>query len=178
MEYLNSDGWAAAKSVRIEIDGRPPKACGIAMVDIKAAAAHFAAKSRARIGNPLWHEVTVHLIGDAASDKIHRAIMGVTGVTDVVTQAYDAIPPETPGLYGEIFVNTDQALRAAPKHRGWSLAKELLLYVAHGMDHLSGADDLTDYGYRAMRRRELEWIREWFRRAQFRSPHLQTETGF
>ena len=178
MEYLNSDGRATAKRVRIEIVGRPPKACGIDMADIKAAATYFAARSRARIGNPLWHEVTVHLIGDAASDEIHHAVMGVAGVTDVVTQAYDAIPPETPGLYGELFVNTDQALRAAPKRRGWSSAREMLLYVAHGMDHLSGADDLTDCGYRAMRRRELEWIREWFRRAQFRSPHLQTEAGF
>ena len=86
--------------------------------------------------------------------------MGVEGATDVVTQAYDAIPPESPGLFGELFVNVDQALRAAPKRKGWSAAKELLLYVAHGMDHLSGADDMDDAGYRAMRRRELGWLRE------------------
>ena len=175
---MKRQGRTAAERVRIEIVGRPPKAFGLGTADIRAAAAWFAARSRARIGNPVWHEVMVHLIGDAVSDEIHRAVIGVAGVTDVVTQAYDAIPPEPPGLYGEIFVNTDQALRAAPKRRGWGLAKELLLYVAHGMDHLSGADDHTERGYRAMRRRELKWIREWFRRAQFRSPHLQTEAGF
>ena len=87
--------------------------------------------------------------------------MGIAGATDVVTQAYDAIPPERPGLYGEIFINTDQAHRAAPKRKGWSAAKELLLYLAHGMDHLSGADDHTERGYHAMRRRELDWIRRW-----------------
>ena len=87
--------------------------------------------------------------------------MGIDGVTDVVTQAYDAIPPEAPGLYGEIFVNTDQVRRVAPTIRDWSASKELLLYVAHGMDHLSGADDNTERGFRAMRRRELGWIRAW-----------------
>ena len=86
------------------------------------------------------------------------AIMGVDGATDVVTQAYDAIPPEPPGLLGELFVNVDQARRAAPRRRGWSPAKELLLYVAHGMDHLSGADDHAPADYRRMRRRELSWL--------------------
>ncbi len=120
----------------------------------------FAERSRGRIGNPVWHEVVIHLLGDAASDEIHRAIMGIAGVTDVVTQAYDAIPPEKPGLYGELFVNTDQARRAAPRRKGWSVARELLLYVAHGMDHLSGADDHAERDYHAMRRRELNWLRE------------------
>ena len=68
------------------------------------------------------------------------------------------MPPEEPGLYGELFVNTDQALRAAPKRKGWSPAKELLLYVAHGMDHLSGADDCAEADYNRMRRRELKWL--------------------
>ena len=149
------------KAVSIVVEGRLPAGLGLSKAEVRAAAAYFAARSRARIGNPVWHEVVVHLVEDAASDAIHRAIMGIAGVTDVVTQAYDAIPPETPGLYGEIFVNTDQARRAAPKRRGWSVAKELLLYVAHGMDHLSGADDHAECDYRAMRRRELGWVRNW-----------------
>ncbi len=108
----------------------------------------------------VWHEVVVHLVRDAESDAMHRAIMGIAGATDVITQAYDAIPPEDPGLFGELFVNTDQALRAAPKRRGWSPAKELLLYMAHGMDHLSGADDHDPADYARMRRRELSWLRK------------------
>ena len=146
-------------SCRIVIEGRLPSAFGLTRAGLKAAAAFFAARSRERIGAPVWHEVVVHLLDDAASDATHRAIMGIAGVTDVVTQAYDAIPPERPGLYGELFVNTDQACRAAPQRKGWSAAKELLLYVAHGMDHLSGADDHAERDYRAMRRRELNWLR-------------------
>jgi rRNA maturation RNase YbeY len=144
--------------VQVTIAGSLPASFGLARTDVKTAARFFAERSRERVGG-VWHEVTVHLVRDAESDAIHRTIMGIAGATDVITQAYDAIPPEAPGLYGELFVNTDQALRAAPKRRGWNPAKELLLYVAHGMDHLSGADDYDPADYARMRRRELGWIR-------------------
>lgn len=143
--------------MRVEVTGTVPKAFGLAKAQVAAAARFFAARSQARVGG-VWHEVVVHLVRDAASDELHRAIMGVSGATDVITQAYDSMPPEVPGLYGELFVNTDQALRAAPKRTGWSPAKELLLYVAHGMDHLSGADDRAESDYNRMRRRELKWL--------------------
>ncbi len=144
--------------MQVTIAGSLPASFGLARTDVKTAARFFAERSRERVGG-VWHEVTVHLVRDAESDAIHRTIMGIAGATDVITQAYDAIPPEAPGLYGELFVNTDQALRAAPKRRGWNPAKELLLYVAHGMDHLSGADDYDPADYARMRRRELGWIR-------------------
>ena len=149
----------AAASPRVGVVGTVPKSFGISVAELRRAASFFAMRSRARIGNPRWNEVTVMLVRDAESDEAHRAIMGVAGATDVITQAYDSIPPEPEGLCGELIVNTDQALRAAPKRMGWSAAKELLLYVAHGMDHLSGADDHSERGYRAMRRRELAWMR-------------------
>ena len=144
--------------MRIEITGSVPKDFELTKTEVKSAAALFAARSRARVGG-VWHEVVVHLIHDAESDEMHRAIMGIEGATDVITQAYDAIPPEEPGLFGELFVNVDQARRAAPNRRNWSIAKELLLYIAHGMDHLSGADDHSPRDYGTMRRRELGWLR-------------------
>ncbi len=143
--------------MRIVVTGHLPRQFGIAPADFKSAARFFADQSSRRVGG-VWHEVVVHLVRDAASGELHRAIMGVEGATDVITQAYDAVPPEEPGLYGELFVNTDQALRAAPRRKGWSPARELLLYVAHGMDHLSGADDCAEADYNCMRRRELKWL--------------------
>ena len=143
--------------MRIEVTGAVPKAVGLAKAQVMTAALFFAARSRARVGGT-WYEVVVHLVRDAESDALHQAIMGVEGATDVITQAYDAVPPEAPGLYGELFVNTDQALRAAPRRKGWSPAKELLLYVAHGMDPLSGADDCAEADFNRMRRRELKWL--------------------
>ena len=146
---------------RIAIDGNLPRALGLKKSELKAAAALFAAKSGARIGVP-FRAVTVILQDDAFSAEVHEAINGAKGPTDVITQRYDAMPGEADGVYGELYVNVDQALRVAPKRRGWSVVKELLLYVAHGMDHLSGADDLRPADYDRMRRRELRWMKELY----------------
>ena len=100
--------------------------------------------------------ITIAPVGSITSSRL----VVVWGPTDVITQRYDAMPGEPEGVYGELYVNVDQALRVAPKRRGWSPAKELLLYVAHGMDHLSGADDLKPRDYDRMRRRELGWLKE------------------
>lgn len=144
----------------ITVDGALPRQLGITRSDLRRAAAHFAARSAARAGL-VFRAVAVILQDDRFSAETHLAINGVEGATDVVTQPYDAMPGERPGVYGELYVNCDQALRAAPHRRGWSAAKELLLYVAHGMDHLSGADDFSAPDYRRMRRRELGWLRGW-----------------
>ena len=146
-------------AVQISIDGNLPRAVGLTKAALRAAAAFFAEKSSARIG-VRFRAVTVILQDDAFSAEVHEAINGASGATDVITQRYDAMPGEAEGVYGELYVNVDRALRAAPKRRGWSPAKELLLYVAHGMDHLSGADDLTPEDYDRMRRRELAWLKE------------------
>lgn len=147
----------------VAVEGALPRALGLARGELRAAAAFFAGRSAARVGVP-FREVTVILQDDAASAEVHLAINGAAGATDVVTQGYDAMPGEAPGVYGELYVNCDQAVRAAPRRRGWSAARELLLYVAHGMDHLSGADDLEPADYARMRRRELGWLRRWARR--------------
>ena len=139
------------------VDGTLPRKLGLTKSGLKRAAAFFAAKSSARIGVP-FRAVTVVLQDDDFSAEVHLAINGAEGATDVITQRYDAMPGEAEGVYGELYVNVDQALRVAPKRRGWSTAKELLLYVAHGMDHLSGADDLKPRDYDRMRRRELNWL--------------------
>jgi len=142
----------------IVIDGVLPKQLGLTRAQLSHAARAFASWSGARVGIP-FRSVAVILQDDAASAEVHLAINGAEGPTDVVTQRYDAMPGEEPGVYGELYVNAARALSAAPHRRGWSPAKELLLYVAHGMDHLSGADDLMPADYDRMRRRELRWLR-------------------
>ena len=143
---------------RIVIDGKLPLDFNLTKANLRSAAEYFAARSSARIGMSFC-TVTIILQDDAFSAEVHEAINGVQGATDVITQRYDAMPGEAEGVYGEIYVNVMQAIRAAPKRRGWSSAKELLLYVAHGMDHLSGADDLNPKDYDCMRRRELAWMK-------------------
>ncbi|MBO5941334.1 MAG: hypothetical protein J6R18_09105, partial [Kiritimatiellae bacterium] len=107
----------------IVINGKLPPCFGATKQGIAKAALFFASCSRKRIGNPVWHEVVIHLVDDELSDQTHQMIMGVEGATDVVTQAYDSIPPEEDGLYGELIVNTDQASRGASKRNGWNLTK-------------------------------------------------------
>ncbi len=148
-------------TLKLTVDGALPKALGISRAELKAAARYFAARAAARCGEP-FQAVAVILQADGFSAAVHRAINGAEGPTDVVTQPYAAMPGEPAGVYGELYVNCEQALRAAPKRRGWSPAKELLLYVAHGMDHLSGADDLLPAEYAAMRRRELGWLKGFY----------------
>lgn len=144
----------------ISVEGRLDRRLELDRRQLKAAAGFFAARSALRSGLA-FREVVIVLQDDGGSDEAHRAIMDVAGATDVITQRYDAMPGEEQGVYGELYVNVDRALLAAPSRRGWSAAKELLLYVAHGMDHLSGEDDLDEPGRKRMRRRELAWVREF-----------------
>lgn len=143
----------------LSLVGRLPKSFKMTRTTLKAAAQSFAARSSARIGVP-FREVAVVLQDDDASDAVHRAIMGIEGATDVITQGYEAIPPEPEGVYGELYVNARRALDYAAAH-GTCADDELLLYVAHGMDHLSGADDHERGERQAMRRRERAWIRSF-----------------
>ncbi len=145
----------------ITIDGTLPRGIGITKGQLRRAAKYFAQKSSSRVKIP-FYEVTVILQNDSESDEVHKAVMGVAGATDVITQAYEAMPPESDGVYGELYVNVDQAFRYAQISPNWSAAKELVLYVAHGIDHLSGADDLDEKSRSTMRRRELRWLSEFF----------------
>lgn len=105
-----------------------------------------------------WREVTIHLQDDAGSDHIHQLIMNQSGATDVITQRYESLPGEPEGLVGELFVNVERA-ETIRKRATWTSERELLLYIAHGMDHLTGANDATPAERAAMRRRELAWLR-------------------
>ena len=143
---------------QVQIEGTLPKAFGLTKRELKAFATQLADASSRRIGIP-FNDISVILQDDAFSAEVHLAINGVEGPTDVITQRYDPIPGEKAGVYGEIYVNCARALHSAPHSQNWNPTKELLLYIAHGMDHLSGADDLTPAQYQTMRRRELSWLK-------------------
>ena len=150
--------------MKIRVQGSLPRELKLTKCQVKAAAEFFAVRSARRI-HAIFQEIIIAVQDDAASDEAHRAILGVAGATDVITQRYDAMPPEPDGVYGELYVNADQAMRFVAQmkrpRRGWSAASEFLLYVAHGMDHLSGADDREPADYIRMRRRELAWLRQF-----------------
>lgn len=133
-----------------------PHACRIPRRFIAAACRCFAERSARRIRDSIpWRQIDLVFTDDVSMAEINRTVLGHEGPTDVITQKYEALPGEPDGLCGEIYINLDETAR----HR--DPKKELLLYLAHGCDHLSGAEDASPAEYRTMRRRELGWIHDF-----------------
>ncbi len=100
-------------------------------------------------------------MGNRASAGTHRAVFDRHGPTDVITMRYAPMPGLDTETCGELIVNIERAVDEGRKRvpRGWTPAHELALYIAHGLDHLTGADDTDSAGRRRMRARELRWVR-------------------
>ena len=101
-------------------------------------------------------ELAVVLTDDAAMPAYKAGCFGFRAQTDVVTQAYAAVPGACAAT-AELVVNAERA-RAEGRRRPGGPARELALYLAHGLDHLAGADDDVPARRRAMRRRETAWL--------------------
>jgi probable rRNA maturation factor len=96
--------------------------------------------------------LSLALVGDATMSRLHRQFLNIPGPTDVLTFELDH-DIKGRAITGEVIVCLPQARRHAQKN-GSTVQKELLLYALHGMLHLSGFDDRTASGYRAMHRME------------------------
>lgn len=84
------------------------------------------------------NQVAVLIVSDRQMASLHRRFMNEAGPTDVITFQH-----------GEIFISADTAKRNARRF-GNSLARELRLYVVHGLLHLRGFDDRDPAGARKM----------------------------
>ncbi len=104
-----------------------------------------------------YSTLDILLTDDAGSVTTNRAVFGRDYVTDVISLAYPALPTE-PGAAGELVINVELAAREGARRAGGP-DRELALYLAHGCDHLAGADDATPRQRATMRRRELGWLR-------------------
>ena len=104
-----------------------------------------------------WESVTVILVDDRESGDIHAKTFGDPSPTDVITLSYRDEMSGT--LSGELIVNVQRAAEEGSRRLQWGFARELELYLAHGLDHLTGATDDTPAARRRMRRRELRWMK-------------------
>jgi probable rRNA maturation factor len=104
----------------------------------------------------VWGDISVVLTNDEGITKPNREFFGKNRPTDVISFRYDPIPGEKEGATGDLIVNVECALREGPAHDGADA--ELALYIAHGFDHLSGADDDTPAKRASMRRTEKRWL--------------------
>jgi len=106
----------------------------------------------------VWGEISLVLTDDAGMARLNAEYFGRPHSTDVISFRYDALPGEGVDCSGEVIVNVERACEeGAQRH---SVDRELALYIAHGCQHLAGAEDRTTGGRRRMRRRERAWLEE------------------
>jgi len=101
--------------------------------------------------------IQVFLQDDTGMRALNRICFQSDTTTDVISIRYDPMPGTT-ACHADVAVNTQQALRCIRSSSRWPIARELALYLAHGIDHLTGACDSTPRSRRRMRRRELRWL--------------------
>src|SRR5207302_71994 len=99
-------------------------------------------------------ELSISLAGEREMARLHERYMGISGATDVLT-----FELEHGGREGEIVICVPVAKQAA-RERGVRVRDELLLYAIHGMLHLSGWDDRSAAGFKAMHRKEDQILRK------------------
>ncbi|MCI0652671.1 MAG: rRNA maturation RNase YbeY, partial [Planctomycetes bacterium] len=109
--------------------------------------------------------VDVAFVDDAEIAALHERFLGATMPTDVITFPLRGEGPGAPNdgerePLGEVVVSTETAIRQAPRHRS-SPIRETLLYVVHGVLHLTGYDDRTGAARRRMKKRERELLAGW-----------------
>lgn len=84
-------------------------------------------------------EVAVLFVSDERMALLHWRFLNQSGPTDVITFQH-----------GEIFVSAETARRHA-RTFGNSLAREVRLYIVHGLLHLHGFDDRSKADARKMK---------------------------
>jgi probable rRNA maturation factor len=93
-------------------------------------------------------ELGLVVVGDRAMRALNRRFHGVDAATDVLAFGYSRQP-----FRGEIIVSVDHAVANARRF-GVTPARELALYLIHGLLHLAGYRDATPAARARMRAAE------------------------
>jgi len=104
-----------------------------------------------------WSALSVILVDDEGMIPIQQACFGKHEPTDVISLAYDPMPPESDTYSGEIIVNIQRAYEVGSAN---GCSRELALYLAHGCQHLTGVSDDTPNLRAKMRRKENAWLKK------------------
>lgn len=110
-----------------------------------------------------WAEVCLVLTDDEGIIPANKEYFGKERPTDVISFRYDPIPGEDEGFTGDLIINVDRAVQRGAEEKGADY--ELALYIAHGFDHLSGAEDDTPEKKQAMLDTETAWLEEFGKEA-------------
>jgi probable rRNA maturation factor len=109
---------------------------------------------------PEW-DLNLLFVGDRSMARYNAELVGHEGTTDVITFSYfDTMDEYADGeTMIELIINPDAAVREGSKRAG-GYAREMVLYLVHGLLHSAGEDDLSPAPRRRMRRREKECLDE------------------
>lgn len=98
--------------------------------------------------------LSINIVGINTIKKINKYYVGHKGITDVIAFDYrDDIYDNEEEIAGELFIYPGAAELESQK-RNTSFSYEMILYIVHGILHLSGEDDLDQLKRLRMRKRE------------------------
>lgn len=101
-------------------------------------------------------EISIAFVDNPAMAEMNWRYLQHEGPTDIITFPLSSAGDET--LEGELVISAPWAADVAARN-GDRVEDELVLYVAHGLLHLAGQDDIEPDDARQMRRRELGLLR-------------------
>ncbi len=135
---------------------QPRRIAAVRIPQLRALAAWLL--DRAAEEHPGFHiaELSIALVNDEIIAPLNEQFMQHQGPTDVITFLLTP-PPGQIVSAGEIVINLQRAIEEAKRRRG-SAGRELAWYLAHGIDHLTGATDGTPAQRTAMHKREKRWL--------------------
>jgi probable rRNA maturation factor len=113
-----------------------------------------------RVGDVLGlsGELRVRVVGDAEMAAAHQAHLGDPTTTDVMTfDLADGAAADGEPVDADVLVCVDEATRQAGEH-GFTVERELLLYIVHAVLHCLGHDDHDDEAYARMHALEDELL--------------------
>jgi len=93
-----------------------------------------------------FQNLSIVLVGDAEMARLNLRYHDIPGTTDILTFDYGE-------GQGELIISAERAVAQARQFRS-TAARELALYVVHGILHLRGYDDRTPAQQRRMRAAE------------------------
>jgi probable rRNA maturation factor len=110
-------------------------------------------------GERLKGDLSVVFVNDGEISGMNRRFLRRKEATDVISFPLDD-PHDK--LVGEVVVSAETAKRESAA-RGIPVERELALYLAHGILHLCGHDDLTAKKAQKMRKKEAYYMKAYGR---------------
>lgn len=116
----------------------------------KLALCIFSAESKKKTG-----QVSICFVSDGYIKKLNRLYHSRNSPTDVLSFDISAAKDR---FLSDIFISTDTAISNSKVFKTTPLY-EMFLYVAHGVLHIAGCDDIDPKDRKVMRKKELRYLK-------------------